>query len=230
LQQQRPVQEYGNLLDAAGTNDLRRYFPFYASKKTLENPNTEVLNRLQRAAAGKIKLGLDLRGGTSFVLSMDTSKLEHASDATLALENAVEVLRKRVDNLGVAEPVIQPQGTDRILVQLPGLSQEARDQALRNIQRAAYLEFRMVHPESERLLQQGVVEPGYEVLRRIETDDKGKETVETVLVKKRAEMDGSGIANSMVVRGTLGEPQIDFSLNSDGAKRSFWTENCTRPR
>ena len=81
-----------------------------------------MLNRVQREAAGRIRLGLDLQGGTSFQVSMDTSGLTNASDTTAALSQAVEVLRKRVDKFGVAEPLIQPQGKDQILVQLPGLS------------------------------------------------------------------------------------------------------------
>ena len=46
---------------------------------------------------------------------MDTNRLANAADAGAALSQAVEVLRKRVDRLGVAEPLIQPQGSDRIL-------------------------------------------------------------------------------------------------------------------
>ena len=75
------------------------------------------------------------------------------------------MLRRRVDNLGVAEPVIQPAGEDHILIQLPGLTQANQDEARKNIQKAAYLEFRMVHPDSEQLLKDGIVEPGYEVLK-----------------------------------------------------------------
>src|SRR5437899_593611 len=103
LQKARPDRQYANLQEAIGTNDITRYFPF-AEAKTEPHPTTYILNRLQREAAGKIHLGLDLRGGSSFLLEMDTNRLEHASEADLALANAVEVLRKRVDKLGVAEP------------------------------------------------------------------------------------------------------------------------------
>jgi SecD/SecF fusion protein len=79
------------------------------------------LNRLQREVAGKIKLGLDLQGGTSFLVEMDMSKLTDTNEASGALSQAVEVIRKRVDRFGVAEPIIQPAGDNRILIQLPGL-------------------------------------------------------------------------------------------------------------
>ena len=61
-----------------------------------------------------------------------------------ALSQAVEVLRKRVDHFGVAEPVIQSAGGNRILIQLPGLSQSDKESAKTQIQKTAYLEFRMV--------------------------------------------------------------------------------------
>jgi len=86
------------------------------------------------------------------------------------LDQAVEVIRKRIDVFGVSEPIISPVGSDRILVQIPGLDtakiQEARDQ----LSRVAKLEFRMVYPDNgERLreIDQGkqVIPPEY----RIET-------------------------------------------------------------
>ena len=50
------------------------------------------------------------------------------------LSEAVEVLRNRVDQLGVSEPVIQPEGEDRILIQLPGLSEDVKEDARKRIQ------------------------------------------------------------------------------------------------
>ena len=223
LQKERPDREYGNLVEAIGTNDITKYFPFFNARNEL-NPTSHVLNRLQREAAGRIRLGLDLRGGTSFLVEMDTSRLGEASesspdDASVALANAVEVLRKRVDKFGVAEPVIQPQGENRILVQLPGLSEVDKVSAMRTIQKAAFLEFRMVHPESDQLIKEGILEPGYEVLRRKQRDRQGRETTEEVMVRKRAEMTGSGIKSAMVVRGNLGEPEINFNLDDQGSLR-----------
>lgn len=218
LQKVRPEREYGNIAEAVGTNNLVKYFPFFDTRNEL-NPNTYILNRLQREAAGKIRLGIDLKGGTSFLVEMDTNRLDEATDASFALSQAVEVLRKRVDRFGVAEPVIQPAGDTRILVQLPGLSEADKEAAMRTIQKAAFLEFRLVHPDSDRLLQEGVIEPGYEVLRRKERNKQGQEMVEAVMVRKRAEMTGSGIRSAMVTRGNMGEPEINFNLDSQGAER-----------
>src|SRR5258706_8162542 len=106
LQSAAPDRAYENLLTAIGTNDITRYFPFVEATNEL-NPTTFILNRLQRESAGRIRLGLDLQGGTSFLVEMDTNQLASASDASSALSQAVEVLRRRVDRFGVAEPLIQ---------------------------------------------------------------------------------------------------------------------------
>ena len=215
LEAKRPDNQYECLKDAVGTNDITRYFPAYEAKEQ-DHATAYILNRLQREAAGRIRLGLDLQGGTSFLVQMDTKSL--TNDVGGALSQAVEVLRRRVDRFGVAEPLILPQGADKILVQLPGLSDADQQAAEESIRRAAHLEFRMVHPDSQKLLEQGIIEPGYEVMK-LKDRHNGQETTETLLVNRRVEMMGDSIQSAMVGRGNLGEPDIDFSLNSDGASK-----------
>ncbi len=242
LQQARPEREFANLQEAIGTNSIKPYFPFFDAKNQVY-PNTFILNQLQREASGKIKLGLDLQGGTSFLVEMDTSKLVYIQTVTNsagvaetttniaqtegALSQAVEVLRKRVDAFGVAEPIIQPAGGNRILIQLPGLSEADKESAKAQIQKAAYLEFRMVKEDSAEIVNEKTGEllqpipPGYVVLKRIEQQPNGPPVMDAVVVKKKAEngLAGDIVKNAMAVRGNLGEPQIDFQLNDNGAKR-----------
>src|SRR5688572_3540871 len=90
-----PEKAYSNLQQAIGTNDITPYFAYDA--KNQPRPTAYILNRLQREVAGKIRLGLDLQGGTSFLVEMDMSKLSDTNDASGALSQAVEVIRKRVD-------------------------------------------------------------------------------------------------------------------------------------
>ena len=218
LQKTAPERAYDNLAEAVGTNDITRYFPFFDAKNEVR-PTSYILNRLQRKAAGKILLGLDLQGGTSFLLEMDTNRLAEASDVGAALSHAVEVLRRRVDTIGVAEPLIQEAGNNRILIQLPGLSHDDQEKAKVKIQKAAFLEFRLVSPQSEQDIKEGVVQPGYEILKLKKKNSNGQERTEDVEVKKRPEMTGSGIKNAMVGRSTLGEPEIEFTLDSQNAER-----------
>jgi SecD/SecF fusion protein len=90
-----------------------------------------------------LKLGLDLLGGMNLVLQLDRSKLRD-EEVPDALDRAMEILRNRIDQFGVAEPSFQKQGEDRILLQLPGLTDKNR--ALSIIGQTALLEFKLVLP------------------------------------------------------------------------------------
>ena len=78
------------------------------------------------------------------------------------VDQAVEVIRKRVDYFGVGEPVISPVGKDRILVQIPGLDPEKIKEAREQLSRVAKLEFRMVYPDTGERLQ--AIDAGTEVI------------------------------------------------------------------
>ena len=116
--------------------------------------------------AQKIRLGLDLRGGTSFLLQLvPQNGQEITADM---LQQAVEVIRKRVDKFGVSEPVIAPQGASRILVQIPGLDPAQIQSTKEQLQQVAKLEFVEVHRDSDTLLPQiekgeAIVPPGFEM-------------------------------------------------------------------
>lgn len=114
----------------------------------------------------KIKLGLDLQGGTSYTLEIDDSQGLEGS-ITDARDRALEVVRNRVDSMGVAEPSIYPDGDRRIVVQIPGMKAEDRERASANIRKAAFLEFRMVHPKNDELIKNlfndRKVPSGYEI-------------------------------------------------------------------
>jgi len=93
-----------------------------------------------------IKLGLDLQGGMYLLLEVDTSKLGPA-EAKNAVEQARQIINNRIDQFGVAEPSIQRQGENRILIQLPGLLDQERAKSL--IGQTALLEFKLVRTEEE---------------------------------------------------------------------------------
>lgn len=115
----------------------------------------------------KVKLGLDLQGGISFVVAVDRPELarmvreENRDMEDAALERevdrmiessqdiVVEVIRNRVDTIGIAEPSIFPRGPERIIVQLPGVSEEKQNEARSSIMSVALLEFRLVHQSSQ---------------------------------------------------------------------------------
>ena len=85
-----------------------------------------------------------------------------------AQSRALEVIRNRVDGMGIAEPIIYPEKDNRIVVQLPGVDEKRRDEAARSIQSAAFLEFRMVNEKSrelvDKMLEKGVPPDGYKIV------------------------------------------------------------------
>lgn len=87
-----------------------------------------------------LKLGLDLQGGMHLGLELDQSKRVSA-DPVRDIDLALTVLRKRIDEFGVTEPLIQKQGDDRIVVELAGISDPGRAKSI--VQKSAFLEFRI---------------------------------------------------------------------------------------
>jgi preprotein translocase subunit SecD len=87
-----------------------------------------------------LKRGLDLQGGMHLALELDQSK-QVSADPKKDLDLALTVLRKRIDEFGVEEPVVQKTGDDRIVVELAGITDPARAKAI--VQRSAFLEFRI---------------------------------------------------------------------------------------
>ena len=117
----------------------------------------------------KIQLGLDIQGGTSFLIRLVQAQGDRALTKN-NLDQAVEVIRKRVDYFGGGEPVISPVGTDRILVQIPGLDPAKIIEARQQLSRVAKLEFRLVYPDDGARLR--AIDAGTEVIPpeyRIET-------------------------------------------------------------
>ena len=87
-----------------------------------------------------LKYGLDLQGGMHVALEVDESKGTVANKSD-AIDRALKVVRNRVDQFGVSEPVVQKVGTDRIIVDLPGIKDANRARDL--LQKSAYLEFQI---------------------------------------------------------------------------------------
>jgi preprotein translocase subunit SecD len=88
-----------------------------------------------------LKRGLDLQGGMHLALEVDESK-GAVADKSDALDRALKVVRNRIDQFGVAEPVVQRVGEDRIIVELPGIDDPERAEAL--IKTSAFLTFQIV--------------------------------------------------------------------------------------
>jgi preprotein translocase subunit SecD len=178
----------------------------------------------RNGAPGKIKLGLDLRGGTYLVLQVMGDDIPAAGKPRVPPDIVKEVIRtleRRVNQLGVADPVITEYGTtgDQILVQLPGVKDVA--QAKRLMISVAQLSLQIVEemaPTREMLLQssQGIVPPALQVV-----EGQGRAPGENVfyLLRREAAMTGRDLKTARVGVGDHGEPNVQFTLNAEGAAR-----------
>ena len=171
----------------------------------------------------KIALGLDIKGGTSFLIKLQQLDKDKPITPGL-LDQAVEVIRKRVDYFGAGEPIISPVGQDRILVQIPGLDTAKIQEAREQLSKVAKLEFRLVYPDNgERLgaIDKGtdVVPPEYKVENyKHVAEENEKATTERLLVKKKADLGGDRVSESHAFYGNEGWT-VQLKFDGDGAKK-----------
>lgn len=179
-------------------------------KVKLEENKDKILGKI-------LKLGLDLKGGMHLVLEVDLNRLPEGTSPSDAMERALEVIRNRVDQFGVAEPLITRQGDRWVVVELPGVKDPER--AIELIGKTALLEFKLVNDGvtiSEILDSEGKVDPGkipagYEVL-------PGRE--ETLfLLKEEPEITGAALTNAKVkIGGQYNMPYVAVDFNKQGAR------------
>jgi preprotein translocase subunit SecD len=149
----------------------------------------------------------------------------------LSVNQAVQTIRNRIDAYGVAEPVIQSAGGDRIVVQLPGVDDPDRVRKL--IKNTAFLEFRLTaFPKDgshavtrEEILQNyhGSVPPDVEILPAVRSvRDTGSNEPRFYAVERHRTVTGRDLRNARPATGNMNQPIVEFSLTPDGAK-SFST-------
>jgi preprotein translocase subunit SecD len=151
------------------------------------------------------------------VLALKASEAKHIRD--LAVRQGLETIRNRVDQFGVAEPSIQQQGDNRILVQLPGVQDPARAKAL--IGKTALLEFKLVdeRTDADTALRTGPP-PGTEILYQRRVDKQTREERKVpFLVQKRAAITGRDVTTARVsIDQNTSEPYVSVDFNASGAR------------
>ena len=164
-----------------------------------------------------IRLGLDLKGGMQLTLQVEGKKGQKIGATT---NRALEVIRNRIDALGVSEPIIQKVGQDRIFIQLPGVVDPKRAEKI--IGQTALLEFKMV-VEDEKLLREalnGNIPPDYQLSYLYEKDESGiKRPTTPFLLKKEVSLTGAGLKDARMGFEPNGLPEVSIEFNSAGAKK-----------
>lgn len=155
--------------------------------------------------------------GNQIVVRIPQAEL--AQVASEAIEQNVGTLRNRINELGVAEPIIQRQGTDRVVVQLPGVQDTA--QAKRILGATATLEYRgVVEGDAYAALASGNVPPEARIYYRKEIGPDGKPI--PILLNKRVITSGEQLQTaSSFFDSQTGTPAVRVRLNSTGGQRMF---------
>ena len=152
-------------------------------------------------------------------ISMDLPDEATDSIKKLAAAQALETIRNRIDQFGVSEPDIRMQGENRILIQLPGVTDTQRAKEL--IGKTALLEFKLLDEsrEPELALSEGVP-PGSEILYEIREDAQTKRVVKRpYLVKKGALLTGSYLTDASVqIDSQYNEPYVSIDFDKKGAR------------
>ncbi|PIQ87323.1 MAG: protein translocase subunit SecDF [Candidatus Omnitrophica bacterium CG11_big_fil_rev_8_21_14_0_20_45_26] len=167
--------------------------------------------------AQKIHLGLDLKGGIHLLLQVETDKIPQEQREG-AVDRAIQVIRNRIDEFGVREPTIIKQGTDHVVVQLPGVTDE--DRARDIVSKTAHLEFKIVESDpkitADALKADSPQIPaGYEVKK---IQGSAAEVSDTVVLKAEPVLTGDHLTNAAVGFDQYGQAIVQFELDKEGAK------------
>lgn len=167
-----------------------------------------------------VNLGLDLQGGLRLVMALDGP----VADPRDAQERVRRVLENRINAFGVAEPLIQKQGEDRIAIELPGLSLADQRRAIDLIGQQAVLEFRLVNPGAQGKLTQSAVEEGIrqEGLTGAAAEARRRALAPQVMTLGDLGpvlMTGEAIADARAQRGQFGAWEVQMTFTGEGATR-----------
>ena len=217
--------------------DYSEFFPKveaqYALIKSRDKRNEELLSELYRLSRARIRLGLDLKGGIAYTLKLGQKGEEgvQAEYSTPAeqMQDVITILRKRLDDFGVAEPVIRTRGDDMLEIQLPGLNSKDNAGDIEKLKAPAVLDFREVLPGGRVLYapdtpqDPGVqpLPPGFIYLpQEITNEDTGETSTSWIPVEKRPDAAGDIVKQAYPIQNESGIGfKINMGFTSEGEKR-----------
>jgi SecD/SecF fusion protein len=169
-----------------------------------------------------IQLGLDLRGGTEFLLEVQGNPNKQA------LDQASSVIRKRLDTLGTREISIQPEGTSRLRIQIPGLEGAQVAQARTQISQVAKLTFQLVPANAQEILESAAANGGKlpfkyaqddEILPMVERDATGKEVHSVQVVERKVAMSGKHVFHAYRSIEPTGDSIVNMDFDDEGRQQ-----------
>ncbi|MBN1274342.1 MAG: protein translocase subunit SecD [Candidatus Aminicenantes bacterium] len=201
--------------DAVAKNDVNSFTISNTDPRQEEQIRKELLDKYFRSWEYNMS-------GRDIILTLDQAEEQYIRRQ--AVVQARETITNRIDQFGVAEPLIQIQGEDRIIIELPGVEDEERAKGI--IKDQAVLEWKLVlagpAESREALLEQygGEIPQGAELLEEVEKDKEGNlRTTGFYIVSEVATVTGNDLRDARRSTDDWDRPAVSFSLNPDGAKR-----------
>ncbi|MHA7848139.1 protein translocase subunit SecD [Serratia sp. D1N4] len=209
-------------------SELREKGIPYAAIRKLENNGVEVRFRDDAARDQAISfmaprqrdLVLSANGTNTLKATMTDARLSEARE--YAVQQNITILRNRVNQLGVAEPLVQRQGSDRIVVELPGIQDTARAKEI--LGATATLEFRLVNTNADATAAASGRVPG-------DSEVKFTRDGKPIVLYKRVILTGDHITDSTSSTDEYNQPQVNISLDSAGgtAMSNFTKDSIGKP-
>ncbi|HFD0314162.1 protein translocase subunit SecD [Serratia marcescens] len=209
-------------------SELREKGIPYASIRKLDNNGVEVRFRDDAARDQAISyigprqrdLVLSANGANTMKANLTDARLSEARE--YAVQQNITILRNRVNQLGVAEPLVQRQGADRIVVELPGIQDTARAKEI--LGATATLEFRLVNTNADATAAANGRVPG-------DSEVKYTRDGQPIVLYKRVILTGDHITDSTSSTDEYNQPQVNISLDSAGgtSMSNFTKDNIGKP-
>lgn len=187
--------------------------------------NKVVMSYIRRKAAGKLHLGLDLKGGTEFVIGFDAEEVPAGRPVESVRDQIIEILRNRVDVMGLVEPELKPTGPNSISLRMPSVTEGEKADIRSTIKATAKLEFRLVDKDNAVKVREYNADPrnfhpnrGYEYAE-LETEEEGEVKTEVIFISKRAErIRGEDVERAMATFDEFGNWAVSLAFNTRGSK------------
>lgn len=185
--------------------------------------NPLVISDIRKKTRATLRLGLDLGGGTEFILGFDETKIPR-SDWKATQDKIIEIMRNRVDRLGIVEPEIKPLGDTSISLKMPSVTEDGKADVRETIMETAKLTFHLVAKDSDDMVKRMeanpetfVGDPAYRPaeIRTVRRD--GSVSVEKLFITRLP----SRVKGSDVVKAQAGYAQlrgwtVNMTFNRDG--------------
>ncbi|MDT8390779.1 MAG: protein translocase subunit SecD [Lentisphaeria bacterium] len=196
----------------------------YAPVTGISQPsNALVISNIRKKTRATLRLGLDLGGGTEFILGFNEKKIPRG-EWKATQDKIIEIMRNRVDRLGIVEPEIKPLGDTSISLKMPSVTEDGKADVRETITETAKLTFHLVHPDSDQMVKRMesnpdafVGDPAYRLAHIRNERRDGSVSIEKVFItRKPSRVRGSDVVKAQAGYVELRGWTVNLTFNKAG--------------